>query len=242
MRRDLSELEILAQPNDFVCGPICLHAVYRFFGDQLPPEQVIADTPMLEAGGTLGVFLGLHALRRGYRATIYSYNLDVFDPTWSQLDAAALSERLERQIEAKQDPKLRITCRAYLEYLRVGGRVLVEDLTPDLIRRPLRKGLPVLTGLSATFLYREAREHPLTNAVDDVRGVPQGHFVVLCGYEPEARRVIVADPLVSNPIAPARRYSVPLDRVINSILLGVLTYDANLLVIEPGRGARARPR
>ena len=35
---------------------------------------------MLDQGGTLDVFLANHALQRGYKATILTYNLDLFDP------------------------------------------------------------------------------------------------------------------------------------------------------------------
>ena len=44
----------------------------------------------------------------------------------------------------------------------------------------------------------------------------------------------VADPYQPNP-AKERYYEVGINRLICSILLGVLTYDANLLVISPQR-------
>jgi hypothetical protein len=86
--------DILAQPDNLTCGPTCLHAVYRFFRDQLPLEQVIQETPQLFEGGTLAVLLGCHALRRGYDVTILTCNLQVFDPTWFQPPFPPLSERL----------------------------------------------------------------------------------------------------------------------------------------------------
>jgi hypothetical protein len=73
---------------------------------------------------------------------------------------------------------------------------------------------------------------------DDIRGVPTGHFVVLCGWDSEQQRVRVADPLEDNPHHPEPIYWLPVERVINAILLGVLTYDANLLVLEPPEGLR----
>ena len=68
---------------------------------------------------------------------------------------------------------------------------------------------------------------------DDIRGEPSGHFVVLCGYDRQARSVQVADPLLPNPVAPVQLYEIGIDRVLCAILLGVLTYDANLLIIQP---------
>ena len=64
-------------------------------------------------------------------------------------------------------------------------------------------------------------------------GQPTGHFVVLCGYDREQRKVMVADPLHDNPVYGTHYYSVGMNRLIASILLGVITYDANLLVVYP---------
>jgi hypothetical protein len=178
--------------------------------------------------------LGVHALRRGYRASLHSFNLRVLDPTWF-VRRARIEEKLREQIAVKEDPKLKIASAAYLEFLRLGGRLVFGDLTSDVLRRPLKRGIPVLTGLSATFLYRSMREIPGTSQDDDLRGEPVGHFVVLCGYDRRERTVLVADPLEANPYAPERKYSVPISRVVGSIFLGVLTFDASFLVIAPPR-------
>ena len=92
-----------------------------------------------------------------------------------------------------------------------------------------------MTGLSATYLYRCAREFGPNCDLDDIRGVPAGHFVVLCGYDEKNRTVLVADPFLAHPFGPDHYYEVDAERVIRAILLGVLTYDANLLIIQPRR-------
>lgn len=227
------EFAILPQPDDVTCGPTCLHAVYRYYGDELPLEQVIAEVPHLAEGGTLDVLLACHALRRGYRAKIFTYNLHIFDPTWFVPRGPDIAERLRAQMLHKQSAKLALATRAYLEFLSLGGELRFEDLTTSLIRKYLNRGIPVLTGLSATYLHRSAREYGPKFVEDDVRGGPSGHFVVLCGYDREKRQVLVADPLESNPVSGSNQYLISIDRVICSILLGILTYDANLLIIEP---------
>jgi len=83
-RKIVLPVPLQAQPSETSCGPTCLQAVYAYYGDHLPLARLIDEIPSLETGGTLGVLLGLHALRRGYRATLYSSNLDVLDPTWFQ--------------------------------------------------------------------------------------------------------------------------------------------------------------
>jgi hypothetical protein len=207
--------------------------VYRYFKDPVSLDDVIAEVPRLAGGGTLAVNLANHALRRGYRALIVTYNLNVFDPSWfTGDDRPDLAERLRAQADAKGDPKLSVATGAYLEFLRLGGRITMEDLSPRLLRRWLEQQRPILTGLSATFLYRSARE--IGDEVlrdDDVHGLPTGHFVVLCGYDRAERKVRVADPYERR--SSEHLYWLPVERVTNSILLGVLTYDANLLVLDP---------
>ena len=227
-------LEVQRQPDDLTCGPTCLHAVYRFYGDEQPLERVIAEVEPLETGGTLAVLLALHALRRGYRARIYTYNLHLFDPTWFTQPGVDLTARLRAQAEQKPDPRLRFATRAYLEYLELGGELRFEELRPDLIRRHLEHDRPMLTGLSATYLYGCARERgDQVMEYDDVVGYPAGHFVVLSGYDREANEVLVSDPQHDNPGFGTHTYPVGMQRLLGAILLGVITYDANLLVLEP---------
>src|SRR5882724_2880404 len=214
--RSAFDLEILPQPDDSTCGPTCLHAVYRYFKDPVELDDVIAEVPRVAGGGTLAVNLANDALRRGYRALIVTYNLNVFDPSWFGAGGYDLAERLTVQAAAKRDARLSEATEAYLEFLRLGGRITMEDLSPRLLRRWLEQRRPILTGLSATFLYRSARE------IGDE---------VLRDYDREERKVRVADPFERR--SSEQLYWLPVERVTNSILLGVLTYDANLLVLDP---------
>jgi hypothetical protein len=224
---------ILSQPTETSCGPACLHALYRYYGDTITLEQVVSEVTNLESGGTLAVFLACHALRRGYSAMIYTYNLNVFDPTWFLKDGLDISERLMSQMKAKRDLKLRTESKGYIDFINLGGQLRLEDLTTALIRKYLKRSLPIITGLSSTYLYRGMREVGYEGYEDDLRGETTGHFVVLCGYNKEERTVTVADPFKQNPISESHHYIISIDRVLCSILLGVLTYDANFLIIWP---------
>jgi hypothetical protein len=224
------DFDIRRQPDLVTCGPTCLHAVYRYFGDSLPLDRVIQEVHSLKEGGTLGVLLACHALERGYKASLYTYNLRIFDPTWFRLQPDELLERLRKRIAVTERKKLRLTSEAFARFLEMGGEVRMEDLSPTLIRQHLDRDLPILTGLSATYLYQAPRE--VGTHDDDIRGDPQGHFVVLAGYDRTKDQVLVADPLGGTPWVEASRYPVGMDRLVTAILLGVLTYDANLLVLE----------
>lgn len=226
---------ISRQPDDSTCGPTCLHAIYQFYRDPVQLETVIREVPTLEGGGTLGVMLANHALQRGYKCSIYTYNLMIYDPTWF-LPGVDIKARLAARALATTDQKQQLAIRQYIEFVENGGKLYFKDLTRSLLRHFLRRRIPVLTGLNSTYLYRTMRVFGPTMADDDIRGEVVGHFVVLFGYQKENKTVLVADPYMGNPYSKERVYAESLDRVISSILLGVMTYDANFIIIEPSEG------
>lgn len=230
-------LDILPQPDDTTCGPTCLHAVYGFHGDHVDLRQLVTEVTPLATGGTLSVFLGLHALQRGYDATLYTYNLELFDPTWFNGDAAELTDRLAEQARVKTDGRLLVATAAYQEFLSLGGHIRFAELSPQLIRSHLSAGQPILTGLSATYLYGSTRERDVGGKMeyDSVRGEPAGHFVVVHGYDAATDSVLVADPMHEHVFG-SHTYRVGVVRLLGAIMLGVLTYDGNLLVISPKAG------
>lgn len=233
-------LEILRQPDDETCGPTCLHAVYRYLGREEDLDHLVSEVKRVRSGGTLAPYLGVHALERGYRATIYTYNLEIFDPTWFPSSRGELDTLLREQAQAKASGPLLQATEAYREFLQRGGLVRYEELGPELIRRFLARRLPIMTGLSATYLYGTARERLDAGRWihDSIRGAPAGHFVVVHGYDRESDSVLVADPYHGNPLSEGPNYRVGLLRLMGAILLGVLTYDGNLLIVEPNGGSR----
>ncbi|MFM9996150.1 MAG: C39 family peptidase [Phycisphaerales bacterium] len=238
-------LEILPQPDETTCGPTCLHAIYRYYGDRIALGRVIGGVKRLRGGGTMAVHLGCHALQRGYRAAIYTYNVAVWDPSWfagGEPEADLLRAKLKAQAAVKSGYRLQAATRGYQAFLKLGGRVLMTDLTRGLVRDYLNRKVPILAGVSATYLYRSPREVGAPRWYDDVRGTPTGHFVVLCGYDRESKEVMVADPLHPNPPFDSHKYRVRVDRLAGAVYLGVLTYDSVMLVIEPPERATRPPR
>ena len=231
----MKSVKILPQPNDTTCGPTALHAVYNYYGDVISLEKVINGVHALKEGGTLAVLLACHALERGYNASIYTYNLKLFDPTWNVSDKREIIQKLIHQKKSKKGKKLHKATQAYINFLNLGGNLYYEDLDVHLFDKFFKMEQPILTGLSATYLYnckRETTNSKNESIYDDLRGFPTGHFVVLNGFD-EKQNVIVADPYQENPVSYGNYYSVNPQRLINAIMLGIVTYDANLLIISP---------
>ncbi|KTD32514.1 Peptidase C39 family protein [Legionella moravica] len=233
------ELIIQTQPDDESCGPTCLHAVYQYYGLEYDLKEIIQTIDRSISGGTLSAMLGKHALLQGFNANIYIYNLNIFDPSWfhnGSVDNKFLIDKLDAQMNYKNDPYITHASEAFIEYLKLGGKVSAHPLDVTLLKKYFTRKIPIITGLSATNLYWSAREYftPEGKSVyDDVRGSPCGHFVVLCGYDTQKRHVVIADPHAENPLFHNNYYKVSINRLINSIMLGVITYDGNLLIIEP---------
>lgn len=227
--------DINAQPDDVTCGPTCLHAIYQYYSDPVELKEVIKEVKSLKDGGTLGVMLANHALMRGYKVHLYTYNLNVFDPSWFKFSTKKIITSLKQQMRYKfKRKKLLVASRAYIKFLESGGKIFQSELNADLIKKYLKQSKPILTGLSATYLYGTKREIPSSNKFDSIRGEPVGHFVIINGYDELTNTVSLADPMNLNPLK-SQYYRVNVDRLINSIMLGIVTYDANLLIIEPNK-------
>ncbi|MFC3908650.1 C39 family peptidase [Legionella dresdenensis] len=234
------DLEINTQPDDESCGPTSLHAIYRYYGHDIPLEHLIRNVERSLSGGTLASMLGKHALQQGFRTTLYVNNLSIFDPSWFDKGIGCpetIMRKLRAQMKYKRTKSMLQASKAYYNYVEAGGEICFRTLSVKLLKEYFSQNIPILTGLSATYLYRSPREVFTPEGVamyDDIRGTPCGHFVVLCGYDEQNRLIVVADPHRENPLSHNNRYTVSSARLINAIMLGVLTYDANLLIIQPG--------
>lgn len=225
------------QPDDVTCGPTCLRKVYDFYGIDVDMDAVVDAIERNEDGGTLAVFLGMAAMRRGLRARIYTYDLQIFDPTWTHLPREELIRKIRARSPYLTDAKRRGAAVAYVRYLEKGGDLAFDELTPSLLKSIIDRGHPILAGLSATYLYGFARERwdEVNGRLvdDDVAGDPTGHFIVVSGYDDWGRRLTVLDPSEHVPATADGRLIVSAERLINSILLGDVTYDAVLLELWP---------
>ncbi len=230
--------EITPQPTETTCGAAALESVYRHWGLDLGIARVIREIDTFSGGGTWAVHLGRHALAQGFEARIYTCHLLLFDPSWFAPGALALATNLRRQLEAGgRSTGLNEQARAFLDFLERGGEIRMEEVGTALLSRYLRAGVPVIAGLSSTWLYRSTRERweGERSVPDDVRGTPTGHFVVAHGVDPRRRLFDIADPFLHRPFPGRHDYQIQIRRFLNALMLGAVTQDAKLLVIRPRR-------
>lgn len=228
----LLDIKIENQPDLTTCGPTSLRSIYKFYGDDISTAEIVSQISQFEdGGGTFAVILGRHALKRGYRVRIISYNINIFDPTWFHLDMETLKGLLKRRLSLKDNPpKQEHLLKEYISFLTEGGQIEFKELSEGLLQNLISSGTPILTGLSSTWLYQSEREDSSTNEFDPVAGDPAGHFVVINGFKDNIFKI--CDPYSDNPFIVGHYYEVDVDRLLNSILLGISSFDGNLLLVE----------
>ena len=233
------DVHVARQQDDESCGITCLKAIYEFYSHPTSLDKLKHEIDHWQTGGTVAVNLARHALAHGYQAEIYTYNVKIFDPTWKTLAPRELSAKLRLRQRRTRSTKQKQVIGYYQDFLKKGGAVRFDDLDEELMGRLFKRHAPVICGLSATYLYQQMRETH-DNEEDDIVGNPVGHFVVVSGWDPHTRSVTIQDPLRQNPLSETGTYRLPFTKFSNAVMLGILTYDENLLVIAKAAAGHER--
>ncbi len=250
-RRHVLAVPRISQPDAVSCGPTCLAQVLCWYGGTPDVAALARRVPRNPDGGTTAVQLARLALALGMRARLYPLGVRVFDPTWWEHDDDALIALLGARAAGLGPGAEQAEVLAWREFLAEGGHIAFHEPSPALLVRILDRGRPIICGLNATWLYREARTQPDTNREDAVHGQSTGHFVTVVGHTGGGLHMHIADPSEDAPFSaggapgvPAERgrYPLPTDRLIHAILLGDGTHDAVLLEVWPSPPAHRRSR
>lgn len=220
----MKTIEMLPQPDDTSCGPTALHAIYKYYGLDIPLNTVISELEGYSTlEGTYDAMIGVDALKRGFQVNIFVYNLRIFDPSWKYDES--ITEKLYTMKARLSDPRLIKSVEWFIRFSEMGGHIVISS--------PLINALtaehPVICGLSATHLYNCRRENPITNEYDEF-GSPVGHYVVTDAHFGDTS-VPIYDPYGDRSRIRKIEYIMPINAVIESIMLGTLTYDGSVIEI-----------
>ncbi len=229
MKKILS-ISIERQPNDVSCGATCLYSIYHYYEDDITLEELLKEVKHVDNGGTLALLLGINALKRGYKALLITYNVDFFDPSWFVSPGVNIVSKLRLQKRWRHELIIQQYTPWYLDYIKDGGSITSEPFTEELVKKCIDHGDPLLIGVNVSYLYGESRI--FRDRYNDIRGMSEGHFVIICGYDTLKGTLLIADPWQTNPFSLKSTYWVKFNHLITSMMLGVLTHDANVLVIS----------
>lgn len=216
----------------FTCGPSALQQILAYYGVKKSLNEILKNFKMYEYG-TWDFDLLSYVLRLGFKAEITTYNLDIFDPTWFKLSRKKLIKKLKSRLKyAKPFHKQGI--RSCIRFLELGGRIRFKIITEKIIKDYLRKKIPVIACFCFTALWKCKRAYSkktkkgYKSISNDIRGVPEGHFIVISGYAKD--KFFVTDPSYNIPVSKTGKYSVPIKDLIAYILMKDY---GNICVIKP---------
>lgn len=194
------------------CGPNSLTMLLSYYDSSIKLEEVLKNTPQVKNLGTFDGWLGVTAIKLGYKVRINSLNIESIPRKWHSLKLSNILKKLKTK--KTKDKALNHSIKGYSKFIELGGKLIFENINKEMLIKKLNKG-PILIGLSSSYLYKEEKT--------------VGHFVVVNGYENNKFSII--DPWHSIPFSKNGRYKLEPNKLINAILLGALTYDCCILEI-----------
>jgi uncharacterized protein YvpB len=203
------------------CGPTSLQQVLAYYRKKISLNEILKNIKMFKYGTWTG-YLGICAIKLGFKAKLVYYNVNYIDPTWFGLSRNRLIKKLEVLLRREKRKKRKEGITSLLEYLKAGGEIIFQIPSESLLLDCLKKKIPPIVCLSSTILYKRKRFDFKKNKRSEY-GEPFGHFIVVSGYE--NGKFIVTDPHQKY----GGVYKVPEDKFIFAWLF----LGGDCLIIEP---------
>lgn len=199
------------QEHSKTCGLAVLRMVFGFYGESSTEKDLLKEVNM-HSFGSFSTDLGITAIKRGFKATAFTYHLSLLSPLKipfnSVVDEVTLSKITPK-------PKDRMICESWKKYVRVGGKLIWS--------------VPAIRQLSECVDDRKA---PAIISVNTAalnrfwKKVGNGHYLVVSGI---AEEVSVLDP---DPVGHGRQYTVPKDALLAAWIVNSTSSSDYLMVLE----------
>lgn len=194
------------QPTSTTCGQTALSILLAHYGDVIDPLEIEARVPQCvnekgEKVGTINQQLAIWCLGRGYDATMYTFDCQIIDQSWSELDNSKLKDRLELRKSGWVVPAMgkewtEQYAQSYIDFIDAGGRLYIQQAATTKLLYELLENGPLLLIVSYSSLYGAARtrvDNENESPNDDINGRALNHSIVLYGID-ENGNFKIADP------------------------------------------------
>lgn len=217
-------ITIAEQPTQVSCGQTALAMLLSYFDDRIAPEELMKDIPMLKTDdgkdwGTVIPDLAHWCMRRGYQATLHTFDSQLVHQTWAQLETDAIIHELKTLRDTFVFPTIgthisRTFIDAYVRYLSDGGILIIAPcITLSLIHTLLTNG-PFIATVSYANLYTAKG------------GTTATHFVVVYGSDANGN-ILIADPWKDNGFQ-----TVDPERLIGAVMAAQMTCENAVFQIQ----------
>lgn len=193
------------QPTNTTCSPTALCILLSHFDMTMDPLKVEELVPQCvnekgEKIGTINQQLATWCVSSGYDVDLYTFDCQIIDQSWSNLDNEKLIERLLLRKSGWVVPAMGELwtdqyAQAYVDFIKAGGRLYVQPaVTTELLYRILETG-PFLPCVSYSTLYgaiRTRNNGEYEAEDDDINGKATNHSIVVYGND-ETGNFLIAD-------------------------------------------------
>lgn len=206
------KVPLIKQKHKMGCGATAMSMVYRYFSRDISEKEIIKKTGGLTKWGSFTTDHALMAKNLGFKVICYSYNLEYFEPKYTQISRANFVKRTESLIKKEKRAYNKRELKSILKVLKsdIDFKMVIPSL--DTIRKFLDKKLPVVIAVNSAVLFEKK---------EDLR---IGHFIVLIGYE--------KDKFYYNDPDSGKKKTISADKLIFALSNNVFDSSAYLLVVK----------
>ena len=204
------------QINPYSCIPACLQEVFSYYKKQISQEKILDSLEHPERGMAVAQ-AGFFAKKSGFKPTVITNNISIFDPIWFSLTNVKLIDNLEKR-KKFVDKYNQALIDAYIKYIEATGTIKFESISADLLKKYLSQNIPIIIELASTYLYKKAKS-TRPGAFDNAfKGDIEGHGVVIAGFNGDKFKIV--DPNSrQNPYNKSGIYWIPGDELMTSFSL-----------------------
>jgi hypothetical protein len=211
-----------------------------FFDPTVKVEDVIKEVPVYvensEKIGTSPGHLGAYFVQKGYKTTVYIFDVELFDLSWESSSGIEIIKLLKRRQEyipanswlAKYH---HILVDGWELFVKAGGSFAQPPLSKQLIIDLLTKS-PILVMVNSTYLNHQSKQQYNKNEDkfedDAIKGRSLTHGVTCAGYKDDKFLIVDPDP----PAGIEQHRWIESDHLIASIMAAQTESDNLLMVIE----------
>jgi hypothetical protein len=164
------------------CGPTSLQQILRYYGIDNGMEEILRSVKMFSFG-TPTVYLAMGAKKMGLDVKIVTLDVDYVDPSWKGITGDVIAGKLRERLKlVNLDENIRLRTEGLAEALESGVELEIEAPSKEILINNIKKGVPPIITVSYNILHGRMRKTSAGNR-DDVKGFPDGHFVVVNGYD-----------------------------------------------------------
>ncbi len=198
---DIAHLEQIAED----CIQTAASQLLSFYKIQKTVDEIKRDVPVYinDNGVPLGSSVGhiaAYFVTLGFKVTLHTVDVEIFDRSWSDLTKEELSENLEKRKQYLKHPRFSastfdVIFDGYKDFLNKGGKVVFPVLDELYLHTLLNTG-PVYAIVNRTFLnhtYKRTGMSGDTPHHGSIEGHTSTHVVVIAGYKDGKFKIVDSD-------------------------------------------------